>query len=549
MKNVPSSHELVGTRDVMESTLVKALPRSIRKPNEGPSFNSLINEPGDIKSPMAIARWEAILKAVQAWSSAFDPAIYPIFHEVHRTLQRRGVRFPPVDKEENAPVFMKPATPVRPAGAGAAAAGAASGSASSGGHLGPQPSAPPQMSPGGPRGGGAGGSAGATSDMKTSMETVRIFREMLDNSEEGYPLAEDELIQQLYNTCRSNAGILSTRLTNAANSNSADTDENTMMQLISTHEAILDTLKYYEGIVSGTMKPRGSSGRAAASASPGGFDEEKEEKEVHRRHHAAPAAESSGRSAVAAPAAAPAAVPAPVHARRKSDLPPMLAEFDMLGISPEPVPVQQQQQPPQQVQPAKAQAADSFDMAASFPQPMNPVVLAAPPAASPAKRSSASGALPLLAPPPTSATRHRKRGSTDMGSPAAGAPAAASATTPPKPAASQHQSAPASTPTDNLLNLDFLMANNNPDGAESQSAPVNDLFASQPQSSAVPFHAAQTPPQQPQQPVASIFDVLASEPGAASAAGAPPAAAAANPFESFDADPFGDNANKNAFNF
>lgn len=96
VKNVPAIHELVGTRDFMEATLVKSLPRSVRKPNEGVSLNSLLNEPSDIKSPQAIARWEATLKCIQAWSLAFGPqSRYTIFHEVHRMLERRGVKFPP----------------------------------------------------------------------------------------------------------------------------------------------------------------------------------------------------------------------------------------------------------------------------------------------------------------------------------------------------------------------------------------------------------------------------------------------------------------------
>jgi hypothetical protein len=114
VKNCVAFHPYVGTREFMESVLVKSLPRSIRKPNEGPSFNSLLNEPGDLKSPLAIQRWETVLKCVQSWSHAFDASKYPIFKEVHRMLERRGVRFPPIEKEENAPVFM----PDKPRAAG-----------------------------------------------------------------------------------------------------------------------------------------------------------------------------------------------------------------------------------------------------------------------------------------------------------------------------------------------------------------------------------------------------------------------------------------------
>jgi hypothetical protein len=594
VKNVPACHEIVATRDVMEAHLVKALPRSIRKPNEGPSLNSLINEPGDQKSPLALARWEAILRCVASWAHSFDSNRYPIFHETLRMLERRGVRFPVIQKGEDAPVFTpKQRLPVAPP------------AASSGGLSAAPPSSASAQSHSSSRVPAVGSDPKLNAELKSAGETASLFMSMLSGAEAGFPLTEDELIQQLYATCRSNAGMLSGRLTAAANGQ-AQMDEASMAAVISTHESITEAIQYYEGLVSGTAKPGGPAGRRPRP-SMGGEEEQKQDHlaaadfddDHPRRSHPHPQPQQRSQQAdfdlMGAAAAAPAVAaiashPAPVaHARRKSDLPPELQSFDLL-ITPSPPPPAAAQ--PQASVVASAPSPDSVAVAAAdpfdvgFPPATNPAVrlhvqpaaslvggAAAAAAAAPGSATKRSVTSPLIAPPPTSATRHRKdsqakRGSAEFAaSPLAGGVgvgAASAQQTPSKPLQPQFSTSPRAEGE----TLDFFEQQQQQQ--QEQPQPQNDFFGKssiattelfgqppqpqQPQQTTIPFGDDLSFMQQQQQPPAqhvapvNVFDMLEASParGAvaapAAAGGGGGAAAAAvsyNPFgDEHEADPF-----------
>lgn len=411
-------------------------------------------------------------------------------------LERRGVRFPAVDREENAPVFLaeKPRPPR------------------------PQASAPPlsaehqQAAPSH----ATQSAAHADTDIKASLETVQIFRDMIQNSEPGYPLTEDELIQQLYSTCRSNAGILSSRLTRAANG--AVVDEDTMMRLISAHEAIQEVIKFYEDVISGVRRPNG------------GENESKEDDESHAQRQSrrpqpdasSSSSSSSGQSSMPDPFAPPAAAPKP------SDLPLDLTQFDMLGLSPPPpaaVPAHQAQSTPQRPV-AQAPVQDPF---AAFPIPISSPVHAPPaaaaastsspqvPASSAKKHSITSPAAGLIAPPPSS-TRHRKDSTARRAEAAAAAAPATLTNGSPKMTAAPTQP----VQKDSLLDFDLLLA--------SDSAAAGGAAAAGAQPSL--FAAAVAPP-----PV-NVFDSFNVAPQSAAGSSAH---RMVNPFDSFgeDAPPTG----------
>lgn len=550
VKNVPGVHEYIGHSGFMEDVLVKSLPRSIRKPNQGPSLHSLLNEPSDQKSPLAIQRWEMILKSIAAWSQAFDAERYPIFREVHRMLERRGVRFPTPDKEENAPVFLaakpRPQASAPPAGGADRRSGGGSQPGSAGASSGSSSSAQ-----GGP-------SVNAQNDIKSSLETANIFRDMINNSEVGYPLAEDELIQQLYTSCRSNAGVLGARLTRAANG--GDVNEDHMMQLLSANETVQEAIKLYEDVVSGVRKPApnaagdhvpggpGGQVKRRSGGGSGGLQESKEDGEFQPQGRRHPTADMPRSAAAPSPAALdPFAVSntAPPAKSRREDLPADLSQFDMLGLSASPPQPQVASQPQQRASMPPAHQVHFVDPFAddepttSFPVPQtNPAALAVV-----ASSPMAGGATPTgpstgstkasglgIAPPPSS-TRHRKdstgkraSGGTPMGAPALGlAPSPAAA----KPPAGE-----------NIFDLDLLMSSNSPalaTPAKSTSAqqPPQVTTFSTPQS-AFPFAAAG--------PV-NIFDALQAPTihagaGGSSAPGSagPSSARQPNPFAAFDED-------------
>jgi len=420
VKNVPACHDYVSTPQLMQDTLVKALPRSIRKPNEGASFNSLIHDGKDNKTPLAMARWDAILKCVKSWAIAFPADKYSTFHETLRQLERRGVQFPPMEKNEQAPIFTPKVTVPAAAGSGAAISSSAARSRASS-----QLAHAPTAAQAGPR-----ASPALVAELKQCQETAKLFTDMLQNAEAGHPFAEDELLQQLFVSNRSNAGILTDRLTKAANA--GDVDEGTMNALLTTHESVQQSLQLYEGLVSGTIKPgqQQPHPRAAAAANrrPSSMEERKEAKDnddsfMPRAHaHEPPQRKESymqdfglapigaaSSSFHAAPVQSSGALERP---RRKSDLPDALLDFD-IGITPSPEAV---------AHPAAnhntsfvASAPPSHNVFDAFPPAVNPAVaLHVQPNASPmgantpASRKSVTS--PMIAPPPNSATRHRKRG-------------------------------------------------------------------------------------------------------------------------------------------
>jgi len=554
VKNASACHELVATPDVMESHLIKALPRSVRKPHERPSFNSLINEPKDIKSPMALARWDAILRCVAAWAHSFDASRYPIFQECLRMLERRGVNFPVVENGEDAPIFTPKA---RVSAAAPASSSRASGSAApAASHSAPSNRAPvvnvdPKLA----------------AEIKAGGEAASVFMSMLSSAEAGYPYTEDELLQQLYATCRSHAGSLSQTLTASANGQ-LELDEQAMAVIISTHETLVEALQYYQGLVAGTAQP----GRQSAAAPAGADDEERKDDggaASHQSHQ--PAARSQPQDFDLLQASAPAASPpapavaaaAPAHSRRKSDLPPELQGFDMLITPSPPPPAAAASFEPPQPQPVPAPAEDPFSVA-SFPPASNPVKLHVFPAASPVAAASAAApgsaakrgvTSPLIAPPPTSATRHRKDSQAKRGSfadLASGSPVGSLAAASPL---RQQQQAGAGG---GLLDFDSLLSGSppqqqhlsTPQRAEGQSAAPGDFFSqslSQPPQQNLFGDASFVPSQQhtPAQQASplNVFEALEAMPAHAPAAdpfsAAPPAMnpfAAAPPAQ--DDDPF-----------
>lgn len=152
-------------------------------------------------------------------------------------------------------------------------------------------------------------------------------------------------------------------------------------------------------------------------------------------------------------------------ARRPSDLPADLSQFDMLGLSSVSPPVVQ---PAPVAAPAPAPFHVNTDPFPSFPHPINPVlsvaaqspIAASPVIATPQKRMSASSPAGLIAPPPSS-TRHRKDSAARKGSDASmgHAPVTPSLGLAPSPKVTLQTPA---KPSDSLLDLDLLMESNPP---------------------------------------------------------------------------------------
>jgi len=422
VKNCVCIHPLIGTRSFMEECFVKSLPRSIRKPLEGPSLRSLTSRlTTELDTPLAHQRCDHILKCVQSWSQQFDHNKYPIFYECARMLERRGVRFPGIDKEANAPVFVKNApdrAPGSPPRNGASASASASASSASS----PAPASPP-----------ARVSTNVNDpELRAAEESAEILQEMLDasNFDDPADYSKDELIMQLVATCRSNAGIVSTRLTRAADGADAVSEE-IMMAMLTINENLVNVIQYHQDLAAGKRKPdrppaetAPTNTRAAASSS-SSFSSSSAAVPIIEgldafaalaaRHPPVKEGPSTAAPGGATPSASASASATPAKkTRRKSDLPPELTQFDMLSsASPEPsnqdhaythADTSMRQQPAVEGMP-RASAPEPF-MATSTATAAH---IHSPPSKLSTSSSGSAGAVtPILAPPPASSSRRRK---------------------------------------------------------------------------------------------------------------------------------------------
>ena len=103
MKNCPSSHSLVGRREVLDP-IVHLLPKQIRDPQHRHPFS------GDhTRDILGMERYDRILVVIQLWGKAFayNPKA-PGFQLVYKELLNAGVKFAEPDRDELAPVFTPP---------------------------------------------------------------------------------------------------------------------------------------------------------------------------------------------------------------------------------------------------------------------------------------------------------------------------------------------------------------------------------------------------------------------------------------------------------
>jgi hypothetical protein len=346
-------------------------------------------------------------------------------------------------------------------------------------------------------------------DVSTSLEVVAIFTDMLNNAEEGYPLGEDELVQQLYSRNRSNGGTLSQLLTRAANGE-VDVDEALMMQLLEANERVLEANQYFQDIVSGKRRPAGKAtpGGSApsrsplpthkrqASSRPAGESKEDEEQAARSRKASSPPPAAASYPGDPYAAAAASSARSPAQQRKKSELPDALAQFDMLGLSASP---DVYSSPPAQQPRVYGGGSTSPSPAGNASQALSP------------NRAQSSG----LAAPPSSSSRRRKESSGQRSD--FTLPASAHAT---QPTGGQRSAS--------LFDLDMLMAANAPPAGASTSPPQHT-----PSNSRSPFAAAAAPSNDF---FASSNPNASFPPNSTSPFAAYPSSVS-NPFEAFDSAP------------
>eukprot|EP00457_Paulinella_chromatophora_P006186 gb/GEZN01006204.1/.p1 GENE.gb/GEZN01006204.1/~~gb/GEZN01006204.1/.p1 ORF type:complete len:511 (-),score=122.90 gb/GEZN01006204.1/:49-1581(-) len=237
MKNCPKFHPHCGNKEFL-SFFVKTLPSKIRDPfSMGAKFKALSG--ADALDEVQEKRVEQTLILIMTWGKAFSKSLsYPIFYDVFKGLEDKGVMFPVV-KEDLAPIF----TP----------------SARSDEKQKPQPYvAKPKQQVSSPTKPKAEGSPPAShnrafSDPQciTAHENARVFCDMVTSTTVDTNLARDEILQTLLGTVRDSQATLNARIQKEMIAPTAALEE-----LLLANDELAEALQYYEGVRSGKIARR-----------------------------------------------------------------------------------------------------------------------------------------------------------------------------------------------------------------------------------------------------------------------------------------------------
>jgi hypothetical protein len=239
MKNCPSFHRYVANPDFMDS-LMKLLEKEKQSGLEKFLSKKLTSD--EIRARIDIR--ERTLVMVQAWAHSFSRNEYPVFWSTYERLKQQGVIFPKPDKDEAAPLFTPPVRIPResaPARTGVEA-----------------PFVDPECSVAG--------------------DNANLLILTLTETSESEDLKKNDLVQAMISSVRKAHVSITNRIQSGQFGDATTTED-----LFRVNDLLLDAIKYYDGLLAGTME-RIKFGQTSDTPSeirrPSGAGDEKEVKKA-----------------------------------------------------------------------------------------------------------------------------------------------------------------------------------------------------------------------------------------------------------------------------